>query len=216
MTKWIIFGFGNYISDIIDIIHSQGDTVKAVINNYQASGDDLKKLHERLSRLPYDIPVSAISAFRPSPDENYLYGFQKGRGPVIKDIEAKYNISFSTAVHSSVHLGSGVRTGKGVCIGPGTVIAPNVNIHDYCSINRSCSIGHDTTVLECATINPGVSIASSVTAGEGSLIGIGGVIIEGITIGRNSVVGAGAVVVRDVPDNVVVVGVPAKILRQND
>lgn len=45
-------------------------------------------------------------------------------------------------------------------------------------------------------------------------IGAGSVIMPGITIGENSVVGAGSIVTKDVPDNVVVVGNPARILRK--
>lgn len=45
-------------------------------------------------------------------------------------------------------------------------------------------------------------------------IGAGATILPGVTIGENSVVAAGAVVSKDVPDNVVVGGVPAKILKE--
>lgn len=45
-------------------------------------------------------------------------------------------------------------------------------------------------------------------------IGAGATILQGVTIGENSVVAAGAVVSKDVPDNVIVGGVPAKILKE--
>ena len=49
--------------------------------------------------------------------------------------------------------------------------------------------------------------------GELSFIGIGTTIIQGIKIGRNVTIGAGSVVIKDIPDNVMVVGNPAKILK---
>jgi acetyltransferase-like isoleucine patch superfamily enzyme len=49
---------------------------------------------------------------------------------------------------------------------------------------------------------------------EGCWIGIGAVILPGVTVGRNSVVAANAVVTKDVPDRVVVGGVPARNIRQ--
>jgi UDP-perosamine 4-acetyltransferase len=64
-------------------------------------------------------------------------------------------------------------------------------------------------------VAPGAAIASLVRVGEKTMIGIGATVIERIKIGANSIVGAGAVVVDDVPDNVVVVGVPARVLRKN-
>lgn len=48
---------------------------------------------------------------------------------------------------------------------------------------------------------------------KGAFIGINSVIMPGVTIGQNSVVGASSVVVKDVPDNCVVVGNPAKIVK---
>jgi maltose O-acetyltransferase len=47
-------------------------------------------------------------------------------------------------------------------------------------------------------------------------IGASATINPGVTIGNNVVVGAGAVVTKDVPDNVVVAGVPAKVIREID
>jgi len=48
---------------------------------------------------------------------------------------------------------------------------------------------------------------------EGASLGANATILPGITIGKNSMVGAGAVVTKDVPDNVLVVGNPAKIVK---
>ena len=48
---------------------------------------------------------------------------------------------------------------------------------------------------------------------EGAHIGIGATVIQGLRIGAGAVVGAGSVVVRDVPENKVVAGIPAQVLR---
>ena len=53
-----------------------------------------------------------------------------------------------------------------------------------------------------------------VVIGDDVWIGANAVILPGVTIGRHCVVAAGAVVTKDVPDNSVVAGVPAKILKQ--
>jgi carbonic anhydrase/acetyltransferase-like protein (isoleucine patch superfamily) len=49
--------------------------------------------------------------------------------------------------------------------------------------------------------------------GRGSLIGIGAIILEGVTVGSGSIVGAGAVVTKDVPEGIIVTGIPAKPMR---
>ena len=48
------------------------------------------------------------------------------------------------------------------------------------------------------------------------LVGANAVVVEGVHVGKNSVVAAGSVVLDDVPDNVVVAGVPAKVIKQKD
>jgi carbonic anhydrase/acetyltransferase-like protein (isoleucine patch superfamily) len=71
------------------------------------------------------------------------------------------------------------------------------------TIAANVSIGHQAMLHGC-------------TVGEGSLIGIGAVILNGATIGRNCLVGAGALVTerKQFPDNSLIVGVPAKVLRE--
>ena len=50
--------------------------------------------------------------------------------------------------------------------------------------------------------------------GENTWIGAGVVIVPGVTIGKNAVIGAGSVVTKDIPDNVVAVGNPCRVLRE--
>ena len=59
----------------------------------------------------------------------------------------------------------------------------------------------------------GIEYGKPVTIGDNVWIGGGAIINPGVTIGNNVVVASGAVVVKDVPDNVVVGGNPAKIIK---
>ena len=58
--------------------------------------------------------------------------------------------------------------------------------------------------------------AKPIHIGSGSWICSSATICGGVTIGKNCIVAAGAVVTRDVPDNCIVAGVPAKVLRKLD
>lgn len=60
----------------------------------------------------------------------------------------------------------------------------------------------------------GLEYNKDVHIGENTWIGAGTVIVPGITIGKNTVIGAGSVVTKDIPDNVVAVGNPCKVLRE--
>ena len=81
-----------------------------------------------------------------------------------------------------------------------------------------CDCGCRMTIGKNVTINKGATILSpgKVVIEENAWIGIGAIICPGVTIGRNAVVAAGAVVTKDVPDNVVVAGVPAKVIKKID
>lgn len=60
----------------------------------------------------------------------------------------------------------------------------------------------------------GLQYNKDVHIGENTWIGAGAVIVPGVHIGKNVVIGAGSVVTKDIPDNVVAVGNPCRILRE--
>lgn len=216
MDEWVIFGYGNLLSDIFDNIHANRGRIKAIVNNIDPDEAQRRDIEYRRSLLGYDAPVIELDDFRPADGEKYCYGFIKGREGLISALKEKHGLLFSSLVHPTAYCGSNVRFGEGVVIGPQTVIAPNCILGDFSFINRGLNIGHDTQLGAYSTISPGASIAGMVRIGRNTTVGIGATVIDGITIGSDSFVGAGAVVVRDVPDNVVVAGVPAKVLRTNE
>jgi carbonic anhydrase/acetyltransferase-like protein (isoleucine patch superfamily) len=67
----------------------------------------------------------------------------------------------------------------------------------------------------CTTSNVAQLSLARAASVKATYIGMGAIVIDHITVGSHSVVGAGAVVIQDVPDNAVVVGVPAKVVKEN-
>jgi acetyltransferase EpsM len=86
-------------------------------------------------------------------------------------------------------------------------------IGKHVHMNLNATVSHDCVLEDYVTIGPGATVCGNCHLGECAEIGAGATVIQGINIGRNAIVGAGAVVIRDVPDNAVVVGNPAKFLR---
>jgi len=89
-----------------------------------------------------------------------------------------------------------------------------ITIGDYCLVGPHVVISTAShPVDDYVQRRQGYELAKPITIGNDVWIGANVTVTEGVNIGNNVVVGAGAVVNKDVPDNVVVGGVPAKIIR---
>jgi UDP-perosamine 4-acetyltransferase len=128
--------------------------------------------------------------------------------------QARY-AGFKTAgaIHPRAIISPTAKIGDGPTIMAGAVINPDASVGDNVIINTGAIIEHDCMIGNHVHVATGARLAGSIKIGDGAHVGIGATIREGIRIGRGSIVGAGAVVVHDVPDFVLVVGVPAKIKR---
>lgn len=122
--------------------------------------------------------------------------------------------NFDIVVHPSTLKDNSVKIGEGCIICPGSVLTVDITIGNHSILNVNTSVNHDCKIGDFVTISPGVNIAGNTIIKDGSWIGIGTSIIPDITIGECSFIGAGSVVTKDIPDNVLAVGVPAKPIRR--
>ena len=136
------------------------------------------------------------------------------RKAVIEQV-AGYGMPFETFAHPTANLATHLMLGEGTYIGAAVTIASHTTVHDHVSINRGALIGHHTEIGSYTTIGPGANIAGSCSLGTACYVGMGAIILDHIRIGERAVIGAGAVVTKDVPDRVQVVGVPARIVKEN-
>lgn len=108
---------------------------------------------------------------------------------------------------------NGTVIGEGSIIMMGAVVTTDISLGKGCLVNYNSTIGHDSKVGDFVEISPGANISGRCTIGNYCMIGANAVILPDITLGENVIVGAGAVVTKDVPDNSLVVGVPAVIRK---
>jgi sugar O-acyltransferase (sialic acid O-acetyltransferase NeuD family) len=100
--------------------------------------------------------------------------------------------------------------GEGLQVMPNVIVNNDVRIADQCILNTGSIIEHDCVLSSGVEVGPGAILTGRVSVGENTWIGAGAVVLPRLKIGSNVTVGAGAVVTKDVKDNAVVIGNPAR------
>jgi sugar O-acyltransferase (sialic acid O-acetyltransferase NeuD family) len=160
-------------------------------------------------------------SFLISQNNNYLFHLGLGaellrvRNKIIHLI-AKNKLSTFHVIHPSAQIAPSVSMGKGVTVLAKGLLHTNVKVGNFTCINSGAIVEHDCILGDNVFIQPGSVLGGNVTVGDNTVIGIGATISEKISLGNNCIIGGGAYVCKDVPDNVIVYGVPAKIIKKND
>ena len=116
-------------------------------------------------------------------------------------------------IHPRAIVSASAVLGNGSAVLAGAIINACVKMGDNVIINTGSIVEHDSVIGDHVHIATGARLCGAVQVDRETHIGAGATILQGVRIGANSIVGAGAVVIKDVPDGVVVVGTPAKIIK---
>ena len=134
----------------------------------------------------------------------------------LKNINAR--IEPGAIIREQVEIGNnavimmGAVINIGAVIGPGTMIDMGAILGGRATVGANCHIGAGAVLA--GVIEP--ASATPVIVEDGVLVGANAVVIEGVHVGKNAVVAAGAVVIEDVPENAVVAGCPARVIKMRD
>jgi len=215
--KIILWGGTGQAKVIRPIVEYYGSKVDAVI-------DDTPDLTSPFSDVPlYKGYEGFLEYIADKNIDEVGFVVTIGNNKTCKNAEARIKISKLleeegltpvTLIHPTAYVEQDVEIGKGVQICAGAIIITGSKIGDYCIINTGANIDHECILDEGSEIAPNATLCGCIHVGKYSWVGANATILPRINIGANSVVGAGSVVTKDVPENVVVVGNPAKELRK--
>jgi sugar O-acyltransferase (sialic acid O-acetyltransferase NeuD family) len=129
---------------------------------------------------------------------------------------APAGVEWPILAHPTATVTGSGQLSPGCVLMAGVVLTTNVHLGAHTHLNTQSSASHDCAFGAFVHLAPGAHAAGNVVLGDGVDVGIGASLVQGIRVGAWSVVGAGAVVIGDAPENVTLVGVPARVVKTRD
>jgi len=202
-----IFGVGAaLVVDLEEGLHRAGIPIAAAVANVPAevllldrsAAIERHEVTPEVTRLPYLVPL-----FTPA-DRHYA-------------VHDAIRLGFATPASftdASVVVPRSLAAEPGLWANAGVTLGGASRFDGFVLINRGASVGHHASLGAFTSIGPNATLAGKVTVGEGTMVGAGAVVLPRVTVGEHVIVAAGSVVTRDVPDRSLVMGNPARVVRE--
>ena len=123
-------------------------------------------------------------------------------------------VRIEPVIHPDASVCATASLGSGTQVLAQANVSSDARIGEACIINHSASVDHECHLGDGIHLAPGSTLCGCVEIRDNVLVGAGAVVLPRVRIGENAVVGAGAVVTRDVQAGGVVVGCPARAIKQ--
>ena len=205
-NKLIIIGAGGYAKSVLDSID---------YNTYELVGFIDERL-ESNEHLGYKVLAHNLEDI--SDKEDFYYFIAIGDNVKRKkwfDRLKENNLRIINIIDKTSIVSPRATIGEGCFIGKMAIVNSCAVIGDNAVINTKSLVEHGCTVKNHANISTNTTINGDVIVGEGTVLYSGVTVIGQRSVGNWSIVGAGAVVTKNIPDNIVAVGIPAKIIKEN-
>ena len=199
--KVIVIGGGGHAKVVMDCIQCAGDAVVGILDDSLTPGTEI---------LGVKV-LGKVEAYATFPDCCFVIAI--GNNATRKAISEKLNAKWYTAIHPSAVVSRYATVGEGSVVLANAVINAGAAVGRHCIVNTAAVVEHDNYLSDFVHISPRAALAGNVTVGECSQVGIGAALRQGITIGANCLIGAGAAVVKDILEEGIYAGVPARRLR---
>ena len=155
--------------------------------------------------LEHVLPSEGINLYHGIGDPKLL-------GKLSKQFE---NYIFPNLIHPNfIGDRKSIQLERGNIITAGCVFTVDIKIGSHNIFNLNSTVGHDTVIGDCNVFNPGANISCSVKIGSRNLFGTNSTVLQFIEIGNGNILGASSLANKNIGNESIMVGVPAKNLKK--
>lgn len=208
----LIVGAKGFAKEILEVMH-QLDQLENLFF-FDDVNDDIPE--ELFGQFPILRTFNEATIYFKTVDNQFTIGI--GNPVLRKKLYGKFSAlggKFTSTISPSAVIGSfDVQIGLGSNVLSGAVFSNTAILGKGCVVYYNAIITHDCKIGDFVEISPSVTLLGRCTIDSYSQIGANTTVLPDIKIGKNVIIGAGSVVTKNLPDNCVAVGVPAKIIKQ--
>jgi UDP-perosamine 4-acetyltransferase len=210
--KIVLLGGGGHCKVVLDVLEMSGE--------YQVYG---------ITDLPERLGVSVLQGYKIThldSDLASLYSHVRdafvshGENLWLRrqlfDLAKGIGYRFPVLISPYARVSGHAQLSEGTLVMHHATVNASSSIGSNVIVNTGATVEHDCLIGAHSHIAPGVVLCGGVGVGQMTLVGANSVVIPGISVGHNVVIGAGSVVTRNVPDNVLALGNPARIVHPRD
>jgi len=204
---WYIYGAGGLGRECLDVAHSLTKFKNdEIIFEFLEDSPKLDKIN--------DTKISSFDEHEKNSWVTIAVGEPELRKKLREKI-SKTSLSLRSLISPFSFISPHANIESGAVIAPLCSIQANATIRENVLVNTMCIVGHDCEVCEDSVLSSKVNLGGAVSIQNNSFIGMGAMIKENISIGSNSIIGMSSVVYRDIIDDVIAIGNPARVSKKN-
>jgi sugar O-acyltransferase (sialic acid O-acetyltransferase NeuD family) len=206
---WYVFGAGGFGVETMDILET------AIRRGTEAPHRIAFLVDHPKSETLLGLPVTAVGDHVRGAKVTIALGEPSDRA-VVRARVVELGLKLASIISADAFVSTHAQIAEGVIIAPHVSIQATARIETNVAINTGAIAGHDVVVEADAVLSSMANIGGGTTVGNAAYVGMGALVKERLCIGREAIVGMGSVVHTDIPDEMIALGNPARIVRRNE